>query len=88
MGVLEGISVISAKVRGYSKLSLIENYHDTEGPVTFRFHATDELFKGREVAMLLDQLWDMTNRFGKGEVYGCLVKMDDIIAYFKIILQK
>lgn len=88
MGVLEGISVISARVRGHSSLSLIQNYHDTEGPVTFRFHAVDDLFKGREIAMLLDQLWEMTNMYGKGAVYGCLVKVDDHIAYFEILLQK
>ncbi len=88
MGVLEGISVIDARVRAHSQLALIQDYQETEGPVTFRFHAMDDLFKGREIAQLLDQLWEMTNLYGKSQVYGRLVRVEEITAYFEILLQR
>jgi len=88
MGVLGGISVISAKVRAQSGLALIQDYHESEGPVTFRFHATDDLFRGRDVSKLLDQLWEMTNLYGKGELYGCLVRAGIISAFFELLLRK
>lgn len=88
MGVLGGISVIGAKVRAQSGLALIQDYHQSEGPVTFRFHAVDDLFSGQDISKLLDQLWEMTNLYGKGEVYGCLVRADIISAYFELLLRK
>ena len=35
-----------------------------------------DLFSGADVAMILDALWEMTNLYGKGEVYGCLVRVE------------
>lgn len=88
MGVLEGISLIGAKARARSRLSSIEDFHEESGPVSFDFHATEDLFRGSDVAMILDALWEMTNLYGKGEVYGCLVRVEVHIAYFELGLKK
>lgn len=88
MGVLEGISIIGAKARSHSGLALIQDFHEESGPVMFGFHATDDLFRGRDVAKILDVLWEMTNRYGKGGVYGCLVRVDVHIAFFELSLKK
>jgi len=88
MGVLEGISLIGTKARAHSHLALIQDYDETEGPVTFRFHATEDLFQGSDIGKLLDQLWEMTNLYGKGKVYGRLVRVEVTIAFFEITLRK
>ncbi|KAF6235272.1 hypothetical protein HO173_006466 [Letharia columbiana] len=88
MGVLEGISIIGAKARSQSRLALIENFHEDSGPVTFDFHATEDLFRGSDVGKILDVLWEMTNQYGKGGVYGCLVMEDIHTAYFNLALKK
>lgn len=88
MGVLEGISLIGAKARSHSRLATIQNFREESGPVTFVFRATDELFRGKDVARVLDVLWDMTNSYGKGEVYGCLVRAEVITACFELALKK
>ena len=38
--------------------------------------------------MILDTLWEMTTLYGKGEVYGCLVRVEVHIAYFELGLKK
>lgn len=88
MGVLEGISLIGTKARTRSRTSSIQDFHETSGPVIFDFHATDDLFSGSDLAMLLDVLWEMTNMYGKSGVYGTLVRVDDYIAYFELSLQR
>lgn len=88
MGVLEGISLIGAKARARSRTSSIQDFHEMSGPVTFDFHATDDLFSGSDLAMVLDVLWEMTNLYGKGGVYGGLLRIDDYIAYYELALQK
>ena len=88
MGVLEGISLIGAKARSHSRTATIEDFHEDSGPVSFDFHATEELFRGADVAKILDALWDMTNLYGKGEVYGCLVRAGVHIAFFELGLKK
>ena len=88
MGVLEGISIIGAKARAHSRGALIQDFHEDSGPVMFVFHATDDLFRGSDVAKVLDVLWEMTNLYGKGEVYGCLVRVEVHTAYFELGLKK
>lgn len=88
MAVLEGISLIGAKARTRSRTSTIQDFNEWSGPVTFDFHATDDLFSGSDVAKVLDVLWEMTNLYGKGGVYGTLVRVDVHIAFFELSLQK
>lgn len=88
MGVLEGISLIGAAARSQSRMATIRDFHHETGPVTFGFHATEELFRGSDVAMILDKLWEMTNLYGKGGVYGSLVRAGVHIAYYELILKK
>lgn len=55
----------------------------------FGFHATEDfLFKGRDVARVLDVLWQMTHLYGKAEVYGSLVRAGIHTAYFELGLRK
>ena len=88
MAVLEGISIIGAKARSRSRLATIEDFNEQSGPVLFRFHATEDLFRGADVAKVLDVLWHMTNLYGKGEVYGCLVRVGVHTAYLELELRK
>ena len=88
MGVLEGISLIGARARSQSRTSTIQDFHEMSGAVIFDFHATDDLFSGSDIAMVLDVLWEMTNRYGKGGVYGAQRRVEDYIAYFELALQK
>ena len=88
MAVLEGISLIGSKARSQSRLSSIQDFREESGPVTFVFHATEDLFSGPNVAKVLDALWEMTNSYGKGEVYGCLVRVEVTTAYFELGLKK
>ena len=88
MGVLESISIIAGKARSQARLSSIQDFHEISGAVTFRFHATEELFSGPELAGILDALWDMTNRYGKGAVYGSLVRVGVPIAHFELELRR
>ena len=88
MAVLEGISLIAAKARTRSRTSSIQDFDEWSGPVTFDFHATDDLFSGPDVAKILDILWEMTNLYGKGGVYGTLVRVDVHIAFFELSLRK
>lgn len=88
MGVLEGISIIGAKARSHSRLATIEDFREESGPVSFAFHATEDLFSGPDVAKILNVLWEMTNRYGKGEVYGSLVKVGIHTAFFELGLKK
>lgn len=88
LGVLEAIRAIAVRARAQARLNLIHHFEQREGPVIFRFEATDESFRGEDVGMLLDQLWDMYNRYGKGDVFGRLVKVGFDTAYFEIVLRK
>ncbi|CAD6586828.1 MAG: hypothetical protein ASARMPREDX12_002526 [Alectoria sarmentosa] len=88
MGVLEGISFLGAKARAQSRLASIEDFDEESGPVMFRFHATEELFSGQEIAMVLDALWEMTNRYGKGGVYGCLIRVGFHTGFFELALKR
>lgn len=87
MGVLEGISLIGAKARSRSRLSTIKDFREESGPVTFVFHATDDLFRGADVADVLNVLWEMVNSYGKGGVYGCLVRVEVNTAFFELELR-
>ena len=87
MGVLEGISIIGTEARSQSRLATIKDFHGESGPVMFSFHATEDLFRGGDVARILDALWQMTNLYGKGGVYGSLVRADVHIAYFRLSLK-
>lgn len=88
MGVLEGISIIGAKARSHSRLATIKDFCEESGPVMFAFHATEDLFRGSDVAKVLDALWEMTNLYGKGGVYGSLVRVGVHIAFFELSLKK
>lgn len=54
----------------------------------FHFHGTEDLFCGSDIALILDVLWQMTNSYGKGEVYGSLLRVKTRIAYFELGLKK
>ena len=84
--VLQSISIIQARARARSRLALIQKFDEVSPPVTFRFRATDDLFRGSEVAMVLEALWEMTNRHGKAELYGALVRVGEYTAYFELRL--
>lgn len=88
MGVLEGISIIAARARSQSRTATIQDFHEESVPVTFDFHATDDLFSGSDVAKVLDVLWEMTNLYGKSRVYGSLVRVDVHIAFFELVVQQ
>ena len=82
MDVLSSISIIAGKARVKSRLSSIEDFNQISGAVTFKFHGTEGLFSGPEVAGVVDALWTMTNRYGKSGVYGSLVRVGLPIAHF------
>ena len=84
MDVLSSISIITGKARAKSRLSTIEDFNQISGAVSFRFHGTEGLFSGPEIAGVLDALWTMTNRYGKSGVYGLLVRVGLPIAHFEL----
>ena len=84
MDVLSSISIIAGKARVKSRLSSIEDFNQISGAVTFRFHGTEGLFSGPEIAGIVDALWTMTNRYGKSGVYGSLVRVGLPIAHFQL----
>lgn len=88
--VLDAISSIKVKALAEARLNLIKDFKDSEGPVEFGFHATDDLFRGSDVAMLLDQLWNLMNQNGIAELYGQLNRRGDLepIARFGVVIQK
>lgn len=84
MDVLSSISIITGRARSKSRLSSIQDFNDISGAVIFRFHGTEDLFSGPEIAGVLDALWTMTNRYGKSGVYGSLVRVGLPIAQFEL----
>lgn len=88
MAVLASISFIALKARSQSPVSTIRDFSGDNGPVDFGFHATEDLFRGRDVAWVLDALWQMTHSYGKAEVYGSLVRAGIHTAHFELGLRK
>lgn len=90
MAVLAGLSVLAAKARSQSsRLATVRDFHAANGPVAFGFHATEDFFfRGRDVARVLDGLWQMTHLYGKAEVFGSLVRAGVHTAYFELRLGK
>ena len=84
MDVLSSISIITGKARHKSRLSSIQDFNGISGAVTFRFHGTEDLFSGPEIAGILDAIWTMTNRYGKSGIYGSLVREGLPIAHFEL----
>ena len=63
---------------------MMQNYHDKSGNVEFAFHGTVALFRGSEIAMVLEVIWQMTNLYGAAGIYGSLVNTGADIAYFQL----
>ena len=84
MDVLSDISEITRKARAKSRLSSIQDFDQISGAVTFKFHGTEGLFSGPEIAGVLDALWTMTNSYGKSGVYGSLVRVGLPIAHLQL----
>lgn len=88
MDVLSSISIITLEARFKTRLSKVQDFHEISGAVTFRFHGTEEVFSGSDLAGVLDALWTMTNRYGKSGVYGSLVRVGLPIAHFELEIRE
>ena len=78
--------MISAKVRSEgTRLAMMSSYHRISGAVEFAFEATEQFtFRGSEIAMVVDVIWELTNVYGAARIYGSLVNTGVNIAFFEL----
>ena len=84
--ILGDIRLIGAKVRSEgTRLAMMSAYHRISGAVEFAFEATEQFtFRGSEIAMVVDTIWELTNLYGAARIYGSLVNTGVNVAFFEL----